>query len=164
MGHYDAFVLQIDNDPVRIAPDVIDQIMNTIGARPPESGGILLGPADSQDVTAYYFDQTASCSVVTYTPDIELLQKLIDERWTPAGLEFRGFVHSHPAGLDRLSSGDLEYIRRILAANPDMPRFIAPIVLPDEFRIQVKTVYRDGPYPEKLATLKIITRPTQENP
>lgn len=163
MGCQDEFLPQLDRNPVRITAEVIDQIMNTIGARPPESGGILLGPADSQDVTAYYFDNTARCSGVTYTPDTDLLQKLIDERWTPAGLEFRGFVHSHP-GLCRLSHGDLDYIRNILAANPQMQRFIAPIVLPDEFRIEINTVYRDGPYPEKFATLKMIAPPHQEIP
>lgn len=32
------------------------QIMCTIGARPAETGGILLGPVGSDDVTDFYFD------------------------------------------------------------------------------------------------------------
>ena len=34
--------------------------------------------------------------------------------WWDAGGTLRGFVHSHPGGVDRLSTGDLNYIERLL--------------------------------------------------
>ncbi|HEX3355754.1 MAG TPA: Mov34/MPN/PAD-1 family protein [Tepidisphaeraceae bacterium] len=125
---------------------VLCQIMNTIAARPAETGGILLGPIESEVIDDYYFDATADCSQVTYSPDYLTLRKKMKEDWIPGGRDMKGFVHSHPDALDRLSGGDLEYIRRLLKSNPDMQQFVAPIVIPSQFRIAVFVVRQQQPH------------------
>lgn len=130
---------------VKIAHDVCKDIMLTIGMRPAESGGILLGPVGTNDVTDFFFDDGGSCTGASYTPDcITLRQKMKDE-WLPAGIGMKGFVHSHPGSFDRLSTGDLIYINRLLDKNEDMTMFVAPIVIPSQFRLRPLVVLRDKP-------------------
>ena len=120
---------------MRLARIVFCQIMAMIALRPPESGGILLGPLGCNDVTEFYFDSGAACSGATYSPDTVTLKRKMQEEWLPQGIDMKGFVHSHPCGFDRLSGGDLTYIKRLLARNPDMSCFLAPIVIPEQFRL-----------------------------
>src|SRR6266496_649312 len=129
--------------PIWMSRHVRCQIMCTIGARRPETGGILLGPIGSNDITDFYFDATASCSGATYTPDYVTLRRKMQEGWMPAGLDMKGFVHSHPGEFDRLSHGDLAYIRRLLERNLDMSVFAAPIVIPQVFRLRAIVVLAD---------------------
>jgi proteasome lid subunit RPN8/RPN11 len=138
--------------PICMSRHVRCQIMSTVGAKRPETGGILLGPTGSNDITDFYFDSTADCTGGTYTPDHVTLRKKMKEIWLPAGLDMKGFVHSHPGGFDRLSGGDLIYIRRLLQSNPEMSVFIAPVVFPEEFRLRAIVV---------LAAQPDIQRPTQ---
>lgn len=135
---------------------VIDRIMNSIGARPAETGGILLGPTDSNEITNFFFDATADCTGITYTPDVRALQKKLDNDWLPQKIDFKGFCHSHPSALDRPSSGDLEFIGRLLKSNPDMPHFIAPIVIPDEFRIRFYLIDRRNPEQPQEAVPQLV--------
>lgn len=131
--------------PICMSRHVRCQIMCTIGALRPETGGILLGPVGGTDITDFYFDATARCSGATYSPDHVTLRRKMKEEWLPAGLDMKGFVHSHPGGFDRLSGGDLVYIRRLLEKNPDMPFFAAPIVIPQAFRLRAIIVMADQP-------------------
>lgn len=130
---------------VIMEPHVLDQIMRSVGARTPETGGILLGPVDETLINDFYFDSTGGCTQLTYSPDTETLCKKMQEDWLPSGSDMHGFVHSHPGSLDEPSSGDLVYIERLLACNPEMQQFVCPIVIPDEFRIAVYIVRRDQP-------------------
>ena len=132
------------------------QIMCTIGARRPESGGILLGPIGSTDITDFYFDGTASCSSATYTPDYVTLNRMMRQVWMPGGLDMKGFVHSHPGGFDRLSHGDLEYIQRLLKKNSDMSFFAAPIVIPEAFRLRAIVVLADEPLVQRPTHLRLL--------
>lgn len=131
--------------PIWMSRHVRCAIMSTIGARMPETGGILLGPTASDDITHFYFDRTADCSGATYTPDHLTLRRKMKEEWLPADLDFKGFCHSHPAGFDRLSGGDMVYIRRLLERNPEMRVFAAPIVIPHSFSIRAILVLADQP-------------------
>ncbi|QNN23354.1 hypothetical protein HED60_14060 [Planctomycetales bacterium ZRK34] len=132
---------------LRMAASVMKHIFLTIGSRPPESGGILLGPIGSEDVTDFHFDVTGSCTSSTYSPDCATLSNKMKSEWLPSGIDLKGFVHSHPGGLDRLSPGDLIYIRRLLAINPDMRSFAAPIVLPELFHMRPMVVHRNELHP-----------------
>jgi proteasome lid subunit RPN8/RPN11 len=134
---------------------VLCQIMSTISARRAEAGGILLGPIGSSFVTCFHFDVSASCSGVTYSPDHVTLGRLMQRQWLPAGVDMKGFVHSHPGRFDRLSEGDMIYIRRLLSSNPDMTVFAAPIVIPEEFRIAPIIVTRDDPARECPTTFRL---------
>jgi proteasome lid subunit RPN8/RPN11 len=140
---------------IRMSRDVRCQIMCTIGALSPETGGILLGPIGSNDITDFYFDATAVCSYGTYTPDHVTLRHKMKEVWMPSGIDMKGFVHSHPGGLDRLSQGDLEYIRRLLQKNPDMAVFAAPVIIPEAFRLRAIVVLADQPSIQRPTNLQL---------
>lgn len=131
--------------PIEITRDALRRILCSICSRPPETGGILLGPIDSNDVSDFYFDHTARCTAGTYSPDHVALRQKMKDQWLPSGIDMKGFVHSHPGALDRPSAGDLAYIARLLQKNPAMPLFIAPIVIPEQFRIVPYLVLRDEP-------------------
>lgn len=129
---------------VKIAHSVCKNILLTIGARPAESGGILLGPVGTNDVTEFFFDDGGSCTGSTYSPDCVTLRQKMEKEWLPA-IDMKGFVHSHPGSFDCLSSGDLVYINRLLDKNDDMTMFVAPIVIPSQFRLRPLVVLRDKP-------------------
>ena len=147
----------IDVAPISISKHVVCQIMCTVGGNAPETGGILLGPIDSSEITDFYFDATAQCTSATYSPDHLTLRRKMREQWIPSGIDFKGFVHSHPGGFDRLSDGDLIYIRRLLDKNPDIKAFAAPIVIPREFRLRPIVVLREEPDVQRIATLRIFS-------
>jgi proteasome lid subunit RPN8/RPN11 len=147
--------LSLDTPVVWMRRHVRCQIMCSIGGRRPESGGILLGPVGGNDITAFYFDGTARRSGGAYSPDhLTLRQKMRDE-WLPAGLDMKGFVHSHPRGYTRLSDGDMQYIGRLLAVNPDMTLFAAPIVFPDEFLLRPFVVLAEQPSIQRSTCLRL---------
>lgn len=130
---------------MRMKKAVHTEIIYFICSRPPETGGILLGPIGSNDITSFFFDQGADCTGATYTPDHITLNKKMKEEWMPSGIDMKGFVHSHPGKLDVLSQGDLEYISRLLTKNEDMDLFFAPIIIPSEYRIRPLAVLKSNP-------------------
>jgi proteasome lid subunit RPN8/RPN11 len=137
--------MKIEKPIVKVAHKVCNEIMLTIGARPAESGGILLGPVGTNDVTDFFFDSGGTCTNATYSPDCATLRQKMQNDWLPAGIDMKGFVHSHPVFLDRLSHGDLIYINRLLEINEDMEMFVAPVVIPSQFRFTPLVVLRDEP-------------------
>jgi hypothetical protein len=146
---------QIDVPQIAISRHAVCKIMSTVGALRPESGGILLGPIGSSDITDFYFDATARCTSATYTPDHVALRHKMQSEWLPSGVDFKGFCHSHPGDFDRLSGGDMAYIRRLLLANADIEAFAAPIVIPTGFRIRAIVVLRTQPDIQHNTTLRI---------
>lgn len=130
---------------VKIAHSVCKDILLTVGAQPAESGGILLGPVGTNDVTDFFFDNGGSCTGSTYSPDYVTLRQKMKKEWLPAGIDMKGFVHSHPGTFDRLSTGDMVYINRLLDKNDDMTMFVAPIVIPSQFRLRPLVVLKDRP-------------------
>jgi proteasome lid subunit RPN8/RPN11 len=144
-----------DVPQISMSRHVVCQIMCTVGVHAPETGGILLGPIGTSDITDFYFDSSAQCSSATYTPDHLTLRRKMQEQWLPSGTDFKGFCHSHPGRFDRLSEGDLHYIRRLLDKNPDIKAFAAPIVIPKEFRLRPIVVLREKPDVQRAATLRI---------
>ena len=56
---------------------VYDQICNTIGRRPPESGGILGSSDGGKTIDRFYFDATAKVTGGTYSPDTEVINRVL---------------------------------------------------------------------------------------
>ena len=148
---------------LRMSSSAYRQIMMTVGARRPETGGILLGPTGSNEVTDFHFDAGAACTGGTYSPDHVTLNRKMKEEWLPAGIDMKGFVHSHPEPFDHLTGGDLTYIKRLLAKNEDMEVFAAPIVLPTRFQIVPITVFRQSPTVQQAARLVLFRGVTMLN-
>ncbi|HWS83982.1 MAG TPA: hypothetical protein VN207_06955, partial [Ktedonobacteraceae bacterium] len=83
------------------------------------------------------------------------LNPYIRQHWNEFGIYLLGFVHSHPSGW-RPSTGDEIYARRILAAIPDMPYLLLPIVqtIPNtgSFQIHPYAAKRNG---DNIAIIKL---------
>lgn len=77
-----------------ITEEVLSQIRETVGSQIPETGGIL-GSSDGKRIDYFYFDKTANVTGATYEPDCDKLN-LIIQKWYEKGIEFVGFIHSHP--------------------------------------------------------------------
>lgn len=140
---------------MRMALTVPRAIMHSVGAVSPETGGILIGPIDSDDITEFHLDCGGRWTGATYSPDHATLNTRLREDWKPRGLDFKGFVHSHPDGYVDLSQGDLVYIRRIFACNHAMTAFMAPIVIPALFWLRPFIVYRGHRLVVSEATLEV---------
>lgn len=141
---------------VEMARDVLNQIMFTIGNRPPETGGVLTGPiGEPLKVTGYYFDTGASCTCATYSPDTATINNMRNEEWLPADQDWNGFIHSHPGGFDRPSDGDTRYFKKLLKSS-DESVLIAPIVIPEQFRLVPYVVYEGHEEHPRYAHLSII--------
>lgn len=117
---------------------VLTAIIETIGARPAETGGVL-GARPGETVEHYRFDKGGGEATVTYTPDHIGLNRFFERAWNPADIRLIGFVHSHPAGSDRPSQGDEVYAERILGALDDLDLLWLPIVhtVPDTGRFRL---------------------------
>lgn len=108
------------------------EIIRTVGSERAESGGILLGSRADFVVRKYAHDRTGSRYGSGYDPDVDFLNEVLSKE-RQRGLNFLGFVHSHPRGANRLSGdwgngiGDLGYIERIFNAMPSLDTFLVPI-------------------------------------
>jgi len=110
-----------------ITRDAYDQIEQTIGQRHAETGAMLGGSREIGLITTVFLDHSADVSQVTYSPDVSVINKVM-RQWDEEGIEFMGFVHSHPGGYGRPSNGDQIYAERILRALPKLDRMAMPIV------------------------------------
>ena len=96
----------------------------------PETGGILgVSINDPHTVTAFHFDSTGRTERSTYTPDVGSLNRVIAD-WAENGIEFVGFVHSHPKEDCKLSKTDIEYADKIKKVC-SMSLILMVIYLPD---------------------------------
>ena len=92
-----------------------------------EQGGIL--GIKGGIVCVYEHDDSAqSRERAVYSPNVSFLNQCI-EKWDESGIEFCGIVHSHPVGQDTLSSGDMDYIKALYSANPQLEKIFFPLVI-----------------------------------
>ncbi len=112
---------------VYIADGVLGEIDAAIASHPPERGGALLGPRGSSILSELIPDPEARTSAASYEPS-DALRRRVLEREADTGVSVLSIVHSHPGGLDRPSGPDEEEMRKALASNPRLQRFLAPIV------------------------------------
>ncbi len=131
-----------------ITRDTYDKIASTIGRSKAETGAVLGGDRAMGLITHIHADRSAAVSGVTYSPDIRVVNQLLREEWEPEGIDFMGFVHSHPGDYGHPSVGDQIYAERILRALPKLDRMAMPIVqtLPDTgmFRMNGYMAVRNG--------------------
>jgi len=154
-------------EPMFVTSSVARALRASIGELPAETGGMLGGRASSSLVTHFHFDTTANRSPATYSPDATNINALLREQWNPAGVRMLGFNHSHPAGCDHPSCGDLAYAERILASNPALDRLLMPITQSradsGHYRINGFAIRRaDGR--AKVERVPVVTTGTHANP
>lgn len=128
-----------------IFEDVLIAIFETLGQQNAETGGVIGGKSDTSLITHFHFDKSGQNSTATYSPDYISLNQLFKDHWNPKNVRLRGFVHSHPGGLNRPSKGDEVYAEKILNTIDDLECLWLPIVntIPDTgaFRIVPWVVY-----------------------
>ncbi len=142
-------------------------IVRSVGSINHESGGVLLGNAKEFVVQKFIFDFQGRCSAGGYDPDADYLNKIVKEE-KQNGLDFLGFVHSHPRGVSNLSGdfgngiGDIGYIERIFEAYPDLEKLLVPIIYSSydggELKIFPYIAYRSNARDYKLAKLNIVPK------
>lgn len=112
---------------MKILESAYNEIINTIGSLPAESGGLLFGKEDDMVIQKFIFDEHAKITRSSYTFNTEFLNPEIKRIWNEEGLSCLGFIHSHPHGYGRLSVPDIEYFTSMFEY---MPRkyYFTPIV------------------------------------
>jgi ThiF family len=113
---------------LQITRAVIDEIESSVGSRRAESGGMLGGSRLKGVVDQFVFDKSAGTTGATYSPNADALNRLLREKWNPAGINMLGFVHSHPVGFTRPSAPDVYYAQQFFQAIPELDCFFMPIV------------------------------------
>ncbi len=108
---------------------VLDAIEASVGSLPAETGCILGVDAVSGAIVDVAFDVTALGGPVSYSPDVEALNRVIEDRWGSGKIVYGGSAHSHPPALREPSAGDLGYVANILAAMPSLSQLIVGIVI-----------------------------------
>ncbi|NUR28724.1 MAG: ThiF family adenylyltransferase [Catenulispora sp.] len=116
--------------PVRVADYVLDAIAARIGAVAPEQGGALLGLPGLDYVTGFLHDADAATTGTRYQ-NTDWLIAAIAEREAATAARFKGVVHSHPAGMPVPSGQDRSEYAESLRLNPQLARYLAPIVTHD---------------------------------
>src|SRR5690242_12018171 len=97
---------------VRVADAVLRAIAEAIAAQPAERGGALLGPPGRRLVSRFVPDPLPGESSA-WRPSRALAAE-VRAREQQEGLEWKGLVHSHPAGLDAPTAQDAREARAAL--------------------------------------------------
>ena len=105
----------------------LDQVSATVGKHLVESGGAILGDYTSGVITSFLFDEDAETTSVSYVPSRELSRKVNAVEGTDR-LQFKGVLHSHPSSYDVPSGPDANSFWVGLNENPELSRYLAPIV------------------------------------
>ena len=132
------------------------ECMQELTSRRPEAGGMLLGPKDDDDlVTVYIHDETGKATTASFTSD-EVRLNVILLQYRERGLNCKGLIHSHPAGVISPSGGDLAYVRKVFANdhNEAAGQFFLPIICAD--RMYPYLVRQDAPHRILSAQLRLV--------
>ena len=111
---------------ITFSHQVVEQIRTYVGAHLAERGGIL-GANRKGIITHFVADTTAQVNGSAYSPDIKKMNKVI-AHWKSKGIQFVGFVHSHPPKVISPSVGDALYAGRILKCFQSLNKLLLLIV------------------------------------
>lgn len=119
-----------DCPPLLMATTAWQTMMADLTTRPPEAGGVLIGPVDHDAVTHYVPDSTGRATSASFTFDHMRINEML-RHYVPLGLDAKGVAHSHPYGCFALSGGDLQFVSDCFAKAPQLEfdRFYMPIVV-----------------------------------
>ena len=123
---------------MKITRRIFDEIVATVGAEEPETGGAL--GSKNGVVCRFYFDEAATRDKGKYTPDTDSINEKI-AAWQDEDISFAGLVHSHPNGCNQLSFEDEASIKAIFDASELISRLYFPIITVMDNKITM-TVYK----------------------
>lgn len=107
---------------LKIPCHIYQDIMDSIGSVPAESGGVLA--MQGNVISDYYFDMNAGTGNRFYRPSAELITKHVNA-WIHEGKSFAGFVHSHPYPYVQLSAMDIVAAEKTLLVNQMQSMYMA---------------------------------------
>jgi proteasome lid subunit RPN8/RPN11 len=125
--------------------EISDQIIHHAKSHWRETGGVVIGYRwnDSESnqlkfLIHYVSDEGKEINVSSghFNGDMDYFSQKVEEWQTSQDAEFLGIWHSHPEGVNQLSGGDFHSVQRVFEFNPDLPIFLAPLVVytPDNDR------------------------------
>jgi hypothetical protein len=105
------------------------EVLETLGGRLPEAGGLLIGPKNHRAITHFAFLDDAKATPVTFEINATRINEMM-RSFVACLLDLKGVVHSHPKGYQSPSGGDLVYLERLFAnpKNADADWFFFPII------------------------------------
>jgi proteasome lid subunit RPN8/RPN11 len=122
---------------MRMKTQVYQDIKNTIGSRPAESGGLLMSYTRDYTITCFVLDIAAAKNSSVYQPDTAFLNSVLKGR----NDEFVGIVHSHPGGARYLTTQDQRAAWSNLTSpgNPHLNAYLMPLIqtIPDTGRFEI---------------------------
>lgn len=138
-----------------ITAQVYSKVREFIGMHPAERG-IMIGRLSDGVISSYEADVTGSCDAGAYDPDIRHMNIVI-KKWKAQGIEFIGFIHSHPSGIRHPSGTDREYAGDILSCFKKLTMMWMPIVqtISDTGKFEL-IPYAAIPYPHDRKKCKIV--------
>ena len=110
-----------------ILDTALADLASFLGSHEPERGGALLGPRSINAISHFIPDHDAPSFATSYTSSDELARE-VNALEASEPVELKGIAHSHPGGLDRPSELDRQAAFESLAANPNLPRYLMPII------------------------------------
>jgi proteasome lid subunit RPN8/RPN11 len=151
----------VEDDPdgageMCITRPVHEQILDALTGRPPEAGGMLLGPRNHHAVTHFVLDEHARATATSFTLDHVGLNQVL-RSFAACAIDMKGFVHSHPAGSPRPSGRDIQYVLRTFAnpRNAAAREFLLPIICGGEFFPYI-VLRGDVPGSEEVLSPKLV--------
>lgn len=128
---------------MKIKSETYNYILNTIGALPPERGGIL-GSLDMETISHFYYDINGVSTKYSYTPNVKEINSVLED-WSEKGIYLVGIVHSHNPECKYPSCMDIEYAERILKGLSHTDELYLPILICDnELSIVTYKVFLDS--------------------
>jgi len=122
---------------MRMKPQAYYDIKGSIGSRPAESGGVLIGSAKSLIIECFVFDIMAAKKQSIYQPDTEFLNSVLKGR----NETFLGIAHSHSRGGRVLSQQDKNaaWSNMTSPGNPHLNAYLMPLIqtMPDTRRFEI---------------------------
>lgn len=115
---------------MKITQSAYQDLLEYLLARKPEAAGILLGPIkDDVLVTHFIADSEGIGTSASFSLNSPFLNRTL-KQVKPAGLNAKGFAHTHPDGVTQPSYGDLMYLEKLfrLPANAEALQCFMPIV------------------------------------
>lgn len=112
---------------MKITTSAYNDMIKTVGSRPAEAGGLLIGSRTDWVVTRFLYDKDAKTTTTSYSFNAPFLNSQLD-KLADEDLQLLGFFHSHPQGCRELSTPDREYFKRQFKNIP-VDKFLTPLML-----------------------------------
>lgn len=102
-------------DHLLLPKSVYNQIADTIGTLPVETGGIF--SVRGTAITDFYFDAEGATTSHCYTPNSARITEQVNRWLREDGKTLGGFIHSHPPSLKTLSCMDIRAAMATMVLN-----------------------------------------------